>query len=213
MLFRSAHEPASPASEGILVPKDSPIKSVADLKGKKVVLNKGSNVHYLLVKALEKAGVKYEDITTVFLPPGDARVAFENGSVDAWVIWDPFLAAAQTATGGTLLTDGTDLVSNHEFYLASRSFAESNQPVIDALKEELNNVDEWAKTHQKEVAEILSPQLGIDIPSLELASGRRAYGLQPIDDAVIEAQQKIADTFFALKLIPQEIQVKDATLK
>ncbi|MBM7566088.1 sulfonate ABC transporter substrate-binding protein [Paenibacillus sacheonensis] len=208
-----AHEPESPNSEGIIVPKGSAIASIADLKGKKVALNKGSNVHYLLVKALEKAGVDYNDITTVFLPPGDARVAFENGTVDAWVIWDPFLAAAQTATGGKLLTDGEGLVSNIEYYLASRKFAEANGPVIDIFKEELNKIDEWSAANQKEVAALLSPQLGIDAPSLELAAGRRGYGLQPIDDSIIEAQQKIADTFFGLKLIPKEIQVKDATLK
>ncbi|RAP75586.1 sulfonate ABC transporter substrate-binding protein [Paenibacillus montanisoli] len=208
-----AHEPVSPASEGILVPKDSKIATLADLKGKKIALNKGSNVHYLLVKALEKAGVDYKDVTTVFLKPGDARVAFENGSVDAWVIWDPFLAAAQTATGAKLLTDGTDLVSNIEFYLASRQFAENNKPVIDAFNEELNKIDAWAKENQKAVAELLSPQLGIDVPSLELASARREYGITPVDDSVIEAQQKIADTFFDLQLIPKEITVKDATLK
>ncbi|EFM12939.1 aliphatic sulfonates family ABC transporter, periplasmic ligand-binding protein [Paenibacillus curdlanolyticus YK9] len=208
-----AHEPVSPASEGIIVPKDSPITSIADLKGKKIALNKGSNVHYLLVKALEKAGVDYKDITTVFLPPGDARVAFENGNVDAWVIWDPFLAAAQTATGAKLLTDGKDLVSNIEFYLASRKFAEANQPIIDIFTEELNKIDEWSKANQKEVAALLSPQLGIDISSLELASGRRDYGLSPIDDSIIEAQQRIADTFYELKLIPNEIRVKEATLQ
>lgn len=208
-----AHEPASPASEGIIVPKDSKIASIADLKGKKIALNKGSNVHYLLVKALEKAGVDYKDITTVFLPPGDARVAFENGNVDAWVIWDPFLAAAQTATGAKLLADGTDLVSNVEFYLASRKFAEANEPVVKAFTEELNKIDEWSKVNQKEVAELLSPQLGIDVPSLELASGRRDYGLQSIDDAIINAQQSIADTFFKLELIPNEIKVQDAQLK
>ncbi|AZN43585.1 sulfonate ABC transporter substrate-binding protein [Paenibacillus albus] len=208
-----AHEPASPNSEGILVPKDSKITSLADLKGKKVALNKGSNVHYLLVKALEKAGVNYNDITTVFLPPGDARVAFENGTVDAWVIWDPFLAAAQTATGAKVLTDGKDLVSNIEYYLASRKFAEANEPVIAAFKEELDKIDKWAEENQKDVAALLSPQLGIDIPSLELAAGRRGYGLSAIDDSIIQAQQGIADTFFKLKLIPSEIQVKDATLK
>ncbi|MBO7744340.1 sulfonate ABC transporter substrate-binding protein [Paenibacillus sp. MWE-103] len=208
-----AHEPASPNSEGILVPKDSKIASLADLKGKKIALNKGSNVHYLLVKALEKAGVDYNDITTVFLPPGDARVAFENGTVDAWVIWDPFLAAAQTATDGKLLTDGKDLVSNVEFYLASRKFAEANGPVIDIFKEELDKIDKWAEANQKDVAALLSPQLGIDVPSLELAAKRRGYGLLPIDDAIIDAQQKIADTFLNLKLIPESIQVKDATLK
>ncbi|MBO9597245.1 MAG: sulfonate ABC transporter substrate-binding protein [Cohnella sp.] len=208
-----AHEPASPTSEGILVPKDSPIKTVADLKGKKVALNKGSNVHYLLVKALEKAGLKYEDIETVFLKPGDARPAFENGSVDAWVIWDPFLAAAQTATGGTIIADGTDLVANHEFYLASRDFAEKNKPAINVILDELNHIDQWAKDNIKEVAAELSPQLGIDVESLELASGRRPYGLTVISDEIIAAQQQIADTFYSLKLIPKEIKVADAVLK
>ena len=118
-----AHEPASPQSEGILVPKDSSIQTVADLKGKKVVLNKGSNVHYLLVKLLEQAGLAYKDIDIAFLPPADARAAFEKGAVDAWVIWDPFLAAAQTATDARILADGTDVVYNHEFYIAARDFA------------------------------------------------------------------------------------------
>ena len=94
-----AYEPPAPKGEAILVPKDSKLNSVADLKGKKVALNKGSNVHYLLVKALEKAGVKYSEIEPVFLAPADARAAFERGAVDAWVIWDPFQAAAEAATG------------------------------------------------------------------------------------------------------------------
>ena len=104
-----AYDPPAPQGEAILVPKDSPIKSVADLKGKKVALNKGSNVHYLLVKALEQAGVKYSEIEPVFLAPADARAAFERGAVDAWVIWDPFQAAAEAATGARTLADGTGI--------------------------------------------------------------------------------------------------------
>ena len=102
-----AYEPPAPKGEAILVPKDSKLNSVADLKGKKVALNKGSNVHYLLVKALEKAGVKYSEIEPVFLAPADARAAFERGAVDAWVIWDPFQAAAEAATGARTLADGS----------------------------------------------------------------------------------------------------------
>jgi sulfonate transport system substrate-binding protein len=208
-----AHEPASPESEGILVPGSSSIKTVADLKGKKVLLNKGSNVHYLLVKQLEKAGLKYEDIQTVFLPPADARVAFERGSADAWVIWDPFFAAAETATKARILVDGKDTVANHEFYLASRTFAEGNNEVITSWLDELKKVDVWSKENQKQLAELLSPQLGIDIPSLELASKRREYGIELIDDKLITEQQKIADTFFQVGLIPKAIVVKDAVLK
>ncbi|MEX1031331.1 MAG: sulfonate ABC transporter substrate-binding protein [Paenibacillaceae bacterium] len=208
-----AHEPASPGSEGILVPKDSKIQTVADLKGKKVVLNKGSNVHYLLVKLLEKANLEYTDIDIAFLPPADARAAFEKGAVDAWVIWDPFLAAAQTATGARILADGTDLVNNHEFYIAAREFAEKYPNVIDILLEEADKIDVWAKEHPQELAEKLSPQLGIDIPSLLLASGRRGYGVQPIDKDLIDSQQQIADTFLSLELIPKAIKITDAVLE
>jgi sulfonate transport system substrate-binding protein len=206
------HEPASPASEAILIPEKSEIKSVAELKGKKVALNKGSNVHYLLVKQLEKAGLKYEDIQVVFLPPADARAAFEKGSVDAWVIWDPFFAAAETSAKAKILADGKDTVANHEFYLATRSYAQSNPETVKTLLEQLAKVDTWSKDHPKELSETLSPQLGIDVPSLERAAKRRTYGIQPIDDALLSEQQKIADSFFKLGLIPKEINVKDAVL-
>ena len=91
------YEPPAPRGEAILVPKDSPIATPLDLKGRKVALNKGSNVHYLLVRVLDRAGLAYGDIEPVYLPPADARAAFERGAVDAWAIWDPFLAAAQAA--------------------------------------------------------------------------------------------------------------------
>src|SRR3984957_9614760 len=117
-----AYDPPAPQGEAILIPKDSPLKSVADLRGKKIALNKGSNVHYLLVKALEKAGLKYSDIQPVFLAPSDALAAFSRGSVDAWVIWDPYEAAAQASTGARILADGTDVVANYQFYFTSKSF-------------------------------------------------------------------------------------------
>lgn len=208
-----AHEPESPRSEGIIVPKDSAIQSVADLKGKTVVLNKGSNVHYLLVKQLEKAGVAYEDVEVKFLPPADARAAFERGSVDAWVIWDPFLAAAETATEGRVIADGTGVVANHEFYLATRTFAEQHPDLVEILLEEADRIDTWSKDNAQELAELLSPQLGIDVASLVLAAERRTYGVTPITEELVAAQQSIADTFHELGLIPQAIDIREAILK
>ncbi|WP_371420770.1 sulfonate ABC transporter substrate-binding protein [Tardiphaga sp.] len=205
-----AYEPPAPKGEAILVPKGSPLKSVVELKGKKVALNKGSNVHYLLVKALEKANVKYSDITPVFLAPADARAAFERGAVDAWVIWDPFQAAAEAAIEATVLADGTDTVSNYQFYLSSQKFLESDPKVVDAILEGLREVDDWAKTDIKAVAEQLSPSVGLPVPVLEVALKRQAYGIKPIDRKVIAEQQQLADTFLALGLIPKAIAVADA---
>ncbi|MDB5551106.1 MAG: transporter substrate-binding protein [Rhizobium sp.] len=208
-----AYEPPAPKGEAILVPKDSPLKSVAELKGKKVALNKGSNVHYLLVKALEKAGVKYADITPVFLAPADARAAFERGAVDAWAIWDPFQAAAEAATEARTLADGTDIVPNSQFYFASQKFQETSPKIVDAILDGLREVDEWARTDIKAVAEQLSPSVGLPVPVLEVALKRQAYGIKLIDTQVIGEQQKLADTFLALGLVPKSIVVSDAVKK
>jgi len=207
------NEPQASAGEAILVPKNSPIKSVAELKGKKVALNKGSNVHFLLVKLLEKAGVKYNDIDPIFLTPADARAAFERGSVDAWAIWEPFLAAAQVQTGARILADGNGVVSNHQFFLASRSYASKRADVVAVALEELAAVDQWAKTNRKDAAAALQPQIGLDQATLELALSRNGYGVTPVSDAVLAEQQRIADTFYDLKLIPKHINVRDATLQ
>jgi sulfonate transport system substrate-binding protein len=205
-----AHQPPAPQAEALVVPKDSPIRSVADLKGKRVALNKGSNVHYLLVKALEKAGLAYTDVQTIFLPPADARAAFERGAVDAWAIWDPFLAAAEKQLGARVLTDGRGVVANHQFYLAARGYAEKNPLIVQALVDELARLDRWAEGHPKEVAALLAPQIGLDAATTELAAGRFAYGIQPINLAIAAEQQKIADAFFALKLIPKPLRIRDA---
>ena len=207
------NEPPASAAEAILVPKDSPIKTVAELKGKKVALNKGSNVHFLLVKLLEKAGVQYKDIDAVFLTPADARAAFERGSVDAWAIWEPFLAAAQRQTGARILADGNGVVSNHQFFLASRSYASKRADVVAIILEEVATVDEWAKTNPKDAAAALSPQIGLDQATLELALSRGGYGVKPVSDQVLAEQQRIADSFYELKLIPKPINVRDATLQ
>jgi len=207
------NEPPASAAEAILVPKDSPIKTMAELKGKKVALNKGSNVHFLLVKLLEKAGVQYKDVDPVFLTPADARAAFERGSVDAWAIWEPFLAAAQRQTGARILADGNGVVSNHQFFLASRPYASRRADVVEIVLEEVAAVDEWAKTSLKDAAAALSPQIGLDQPTLELALSRGGYGVTPVNDAVLAEQQRIADSFYDLKLIPKRINVRDATLQ
>jgi len=204
------HEPPAPRAEAILVPADSPLKTIADLKGKNVALNKGSNVHYLLVKALESAGLAYGDITVSFLPPADARAAFEKGAVDAWVIWEPFLAAAEAATGARQLADGTGLVNNHEFYLASRSLVDRDPEAVEVILESLGEIDDWVNANKDKVAEEFSPLLGIPAPILAVAVDRRTYGVNPITPDVIAKQQAIADVFFELGLIPKAIKIADA---
>ncbi len=209
-LLYVAHEPPAPSGEAILVPKDSPIRSVAELKGKKIALNKGSNVHYLLVRALESAGLQYRDIQPVYLPPADARAAFERGSVDAWVIWDPFQAAAEAQLQARTLRDGQGLVSNHQFYLAARPFAERNPAVISTLIGEIRDIGRWVEANPDQATEQVAPLLGLSREITRKAVIRQGYGARPITPEVVRAQQRIADTFAELKLIPRKLVIQDA---
>lgn len=211
-LLYVAYEPPAPAGEAILVPKGSAIKSVADLKGKKVALNKGSNVHYLLVRALENAGLAWSDIQPVYLAPADGRAAFQSGNVDAWVIWDPFQAAAEKQLEARTLKDGTGLVDNHQFYLARRPFANANAKVLSILLDEIRGIGEWSKKSPEEVAKQVAPVLGLPEDIALVAVKRQGYDVKPITPAVVSAQQKIADTFFTLKLIPKQLDIRSVSL-
>lgn len=204
-----AFEPPAPLSEAILVPKDSPISSLAELKGKKVALNKGSNVHYLLVRALEQAGLKYGDIRPVYLPPADARAAFERGSVDAWVIWDPYLAAAEQQLHARTLVDARGLADNHQFYLATRPLTEKHPEVVVALVDEIRKIGAWSQQNPEQVTEQVAPLLGLPADITLIAVKRQGYGAQFIGPDVVAKQQRIADTFTRLQLIPKALRIED----
>jgi len=199
-----------PRLEAIIVPKGSPIKTVADLKGKRVAYNKGSNVQYFLVKLLEKHGLKYSDVQSVFLPPPDARAAFEKGAVDAWIIWDPFLASAQKSLDAQLLADATGVAKNRQYYFTSREFATHNTDVLRIAIGEVNAIDTWISKNKSAAAAELSQVLGLDKSITEVYVGRAAYGTAPITQSILEEQQSIADTFFELKLIPKKLNLLHA---
>lgn len=205
-----ANEPPAPQGEAILVPAASAIRTVADLKGKSVALNKGSNVHYLLVRALEKAGVAYGDIKPVFLAPADARAAFERGDVAAWAIWDPYYAAGQAATNARVLTTGEGLVPNVQFYLARRDFGAANGPAVDALIAALGEVDRWAGQNSAAAAELLAAAIHVPAPIIATALSRQSFGVNRITPGVVRDQQAVADAFKALGLLPRPVSIAEA---
>ena len=199
-----------PQLEAVIVPKASPIQKVSDLKGKKVAFNKGSNVQYFLVKLLEKNGLKYGDVTPIFLSPPDARAAFERGAVDAWLIWDPFLAAAQKTLDARLLVDASGEVNNRAYYFTSRNFATHNTDVLKIAIEEINAVDTWVSQNKDAAASELSTVLGLDKSITALYVNRNAFGTAPVTREILAEQQAIADTFFELKLIPKKLNLLHA---
>ena len=206
-LLYVAAEPAPVTSEAIVVPVNSPVRRVADLKGMRVAFQKGSGSHYLLAVALHQAGLEMADIQPVYLAPADARAAFASGSIAAWVVWDPYLAAAQQAYQVRVLSDYTGLPQANGFYLASRRFATQSPQVLAALLAQVAATGAWANTHPHEVAAILGPQMGLPPAIVETWQRRTHYGAVPVSPAIAANQQRVADVFYRQKLIPQAVNV------
>lgn len=208
----TAYEIPTPHAEGILVHQDAPIKTVADLKGKKVALNKGSDVHWFLIAALQKNGVKFSEIEPVYLAPADARAAFERGAIDAWAIWDPFLEAAKRQSNARLLTDAEGIASHHQFFLSARPFAEQHGNVLAITMDEVSKEGAWVRGHYGEAAAQLAPIQGLDASVIEAGLRHYEHIYKPVDAGVLAEQQRIADTFTDLRLIPKKIVTKEAAL-
>ena len=212
-VYLAAEQPY-PQGIAILVPQASPLRTVAELKGKRIAIGRGWNVQYLLVRALEDAGLSFDDIDPAWVNnAADARSAFESGRVDAVGLWDPFLAGAELTGKPRVLRNGEGLSNNRTFYLAATDFAEQQGQVLRIVFAELRKTNEWADKNPQAVAELLAPQLGVPVPVLALATGRRRYTAVPVDAGIVAEQQRIADTFFKLKLIPRNVQVRDAVFK
>lgn len=204
--------PPNGQSISLLVPVNSPVKSIADLKGKKVASQKASIGHYLLVKALEKAGLKLNYVESVFLPPPDANVAFSRGKVDAWFIWEPFVTRAEQQKVGRVLLDGNNLRDTGNFYSTSRQFYEAHPDIIKIFFEELQKAEIWSKNHPQEMAKLLAPVTQLDAPTLEKMHNKYEFGLRPITEQIINKQQEVADLWYNLNLIPKKVNVRDGFL-
>lgn len=199
-----------PQSEAVIVPRNSALRDVADLKGKRVAFNKGSNVHFFLVQLLRKHGLDYGDIRPVFLAPADARAAFENGSIDAWVIWDPFFAAAQATLGARVLADASGVDGNRGFYFSSQNYVRQNPDVIRIVIDEIVKTDAWGKAHRADYAAELAKLWGLPAPIVQRAVDRNEFGTVTVTRPILGEQQKIADTFLELGLVPKRVDVLQA---
>lgn len=209
-LVYAAAQEAAGSGAAILLPKGSAIRSLADLKGKRVAFAKGSSAHNLTVAALEKAGLTYRDIEPVTLAPADAAAAFARGSIDAWTIWDPYFAMAEAGEGVRILTLATEIARQNSYLLANRGFAEANAPVLIAALDALADVARWCGENRGEVAALLSQGTGVPLPATRRAVDRAEYVIGPVTPAIIAEQQRVADRFHALGLIPRPIRIADA---
>jgi len=200
--------PAAGASEAIIVPEESPIRSVADLKGKRIAVAKGSSAHNTLVAVLDKAGLAYSDIAPVYLAPADAAAAFSRGSVDAWSIWDPYLALAQNAKV-RVVASARDAHESNAFFLANKEFVAGHPDLVARLNTIFAAESKWADAHRQDIAASLHEATGIDSAAIARAVARSQFLVVPLSDAIVASQQATADRFFRLGLIPKPVAVKE----
>ncbi len=169
--------------------------------------------HNFVLQALEKAGLRYADITPVYLAPLDAGPAFANGSIDAWSVWDPYLAIGEVRQNGRLLIDASEIARTNSFYIANRGFAKSQGPVLQQIIAVTSAAAAWAETHRDEVATSLSAVTGIPVDIQSIVANRSSFAVGPVTDEIVATQQAVADRFFKLGLIPNPIAVRDAVWK
>lgn len=199
----------NPEGVGLMVLKDSGITSVEQLKGKKVGVLKGGNHHYLAILALEKVGLTADDVNWVY--PEDAaqgRAIFETKQVDALASYDPFFASAETELDTLTFTENVDYgYPNRTFYYATPEFAQEQAEIVNLILEATDKSDKWANENKAEVAKLLSSSIGIDEKITTKQVNRRTFGAGPITQEIIDAQQKQADKYFEIKLIPKKLDV------
>ncbi|WP_258002239.1 aliphatic sulfonate ABC transporter substrate-binding protein [Burkholderia sp. WAC0059] len=206
-----AEETSAPSAQAIIVPANSSIHTVADLRGKRVAVSQGSGCNFLLLAALKRAGLTIKDIQVRYLEAPDAMAAFRGGDVDAWVIWDPFLADEEQQGHVRVVADGSNgLAQYNRFYMATTSFADKHPDVLAVVFDELRKTGQWVKAHPQDAAQILSPLWGnLPVPTVELANSRRSYDIVPVRRDALAEQQRIATTYYQAGLIPAPLKATD----
>lgn len=212
-LVYAAANPKRGLDQGVIVLPDSPIKTVADLKGKQVGFTKGSSANALIVTVLRGAGLTFKDINPVYLSPPDAAAAFARGAIDAWAIWDPFYAIAEISKNARTLPADPSILKQDSFFIANRDFASKHADVLTALNAELAKVTQWAGDHRDDVATLFAQVSGVSLEAVKRNVGRTDFTFQAVDEDVIKRQQAVADSFHDVGLIPSAINVRDVVWK
>lgn len=191
----------------LLVPKDSPIKTVADLKGKRIVTGRGSIGHYLAIKALRQAGLQTSDVTFINLLPGESRILLSSGGADAWATWDPYTTVATTQSQDRVLISGSELLSNH-LYLAATSKAIADKRVqLDDFVARVERAYLWSNAHPNEYAKAQAAITGLPIEVHQEIAKATKMNRVDIDDNVIKGLQATADIYQQEGILTKSIDV------
>ncbi|MCF1465642.1 aliphatic sulfonate ABC transporter substrate-binding protein [Agrobacterium vitis] len=202
----------APSGTALLVHKDSSIQSIADLKGKKLAFKRGSSAHNFVVKALKTAGLTPADVKAADLSPADAGAAFKSGNVDAWAIWDPYFAVAETDPNARVLTTASGIVDSWSFYFGNGDFTRKNPEVITEVIDELRKTGVWAQSHLDETITALAEITGVPRDTTKTVLTRPGADLgsvSTLNDEAIAYQQALADEFHALQILPKPLKIAE----
>lgn len=207
-----AYETAKPLASAILVPSNSKITQLSQLKGKRVGVHRGSSSHYLLVQAVRKAGLQWTDIQPIWLSPADARAAFQKGAIDAWAIWDPYYASAQVEDKAKVLASSKGLSPNYTFYLASGDLVKNHPQALKGIIKQVNVADKWVQSNKAATATIFAQSTGLKLNVSQTFIQRRPNPSSAalLTQKVIADQQELANRFSELKIIPKSIHIQQA---
>ncbi|PPQ31159.1 hypothetical protein CCR94_10090 [Rhodoblastus sphagnicola] len=203
-------EPPAPQSQALVVRQDSPLVTAADLRGRVIALNEGSNVHYLVLRALQNQGMSLDDVQCLYLTPDEALWRIRRGQIDAWAIWDPILTAAQMEHDLRILVDGRGLAQNVQFHLVSTSFIRNHPDVLAKVLDEVRRLERYIAAHPAEIARTMAQDVGLPPHALEIALRRLSCGVSALDDRVLGQQQAIADAFRDAGVLGVPVSVRDA---
>src|SRR5271157_3907314 len=195
--------------QAILLPVGSKIQTLADLKGKKLAFGRGSSAHNFVLLVLEKAGLGYNEIEPIYLGPADAGAAFERGAIDAWSIWEPYASLFDNRPGVRTLTTNTEIGEQFSYYLGNGPFVRANPALTAAVVDGFTATAEHARGHRDDVAGVLAAATGIPQEVWSRALSRDPFQVLRMDDELTRSQQKVADSFRALGLVPVDIKVSD----
>ena len=206
-----AAEGPSPRAVGLIVPEASPIRSLADLKGKTIGTSRGSSSHDLMVRVLRKGGLSLRDVRPAYLAAPDAAAAFERGSLDAWAIFDPFLAVTQERSPVRVLVDGADVRMQYDrYYMVNADFAAAHPEVLEIVFDALQETGRWVTANPREAAPLLSRLWGNVPPAtVERVNARRVYDVRPIGPGDIANLRMLGETFSEAGLLRVPVDPAD----
>ncbi|TXN50160.1 ABC transporter substrate-binding protein [Methylobacterium sp. WL119] len=187
----------------ILAAADSPIRTVADLKGRRIATNRGSIGHQVVLAALGEAGLPADAVTLSFLPPADAKIALASGSVYDWATWEPYTSTAELAGLVRVVRDGNGITPGLSFAVASDAALKGKRALLADFGERLARARAWALGDPAPYAKVWSKLIGLPEAVPLRWFGRAQYRNVPIDEAVIADEQANIDLYVRAGLIPK----------